>query len=79
MDQQANQDALPRGCRSSIAYALHADDPHALLDHLYECDKVERSVLYTDQGGKVAIVHDYNPTSPWSFLPVRDADKKLCT
>jgi hypothetical protein len=80
MNQAASDNELPSGLRSSIVYAVHTDDPEALLMHLDACSQVELSVLLTDQGGKVP-VKKYD--SPWTFSQVKQSaimgvDNRLC-
>ena len=83
MVQSSNERELPPGYRSNIAYAVHADDPPALLKYLKACNEVDRSVLATDQGGQVPpdnharnedgyYAYSYQFT-PWSYREVNQS------
>jgi hypothetical protein len=53
---------LPPGYRSNIAYAIHDDDPQALLKSLKALRFIDRGVLLTEKGGKVRPGFPF----PWS-------------
>ena len=59
MAQQTNNNELPLGHRSKLVYELCADDPQALPEQLNAItgSQIERSLLFTDQGGKVSSVY----------------------
>lgn len=66
MAQIENVNELPPGYRSNFAYALHADDPDAFTENLDACSEIKRSVLLTDEGGKVPD-DEFEQCTPWSY------------